>query len=392
MAFNLIIWSGPAVYAQIEQPEDWESQYKARYAKAEPFLDTTNGNDDRKFAWDAQYWLRAYVSMADVTGDTVYLDRAVRLIDHMMKYRDDARVARGEIDLHTQPYTRAPNFYINNPTVPMKAWRRWAGDKYKWRGLMLDNGMITSSIMRFVDFVYNKPPYAAYQARAEEYIARVEETVAEFENDFLFKREPYIPGSWYYPRENGKGHYSGAVELNHSCTMSVTLLLLHKVKGGIPAHIKKAKAVWMYFKSDLKKVENDAYSWQYHPQKPGIKMTSSGAEDLQHAHIDLGFAIMAYKMNIGASLEDMQRFTRSFTRNIYKGEGQVSWGVDGVDPMKKNEYYAAAYDWIDLTEFDPQVLDIAREVYEKKNPKVNWGKPALGWAEILRWSQNLTTP
>ncbi|MFQ5382301.1 MAG: hypothetical protein ACE5EF_11890, partial [Dehalococcoidia bacterium] len=67
-----------------------------------------------RLAWHGHYWLRAYVEMAAHYGDPQYLDDAVAMIDYMLDQRDDARAARGELDISSEPYRKAPLFYLQN--------------------------------------------------------------------------------------------------------------------------------------------------------------------------------------------------------------------------------------------------------------------------------------
>ncbi len=72
-------------------PAGWDRAYEARWgllgtqsrAQIEKVIHAANGiYDDSSgvFSWIVHYWLRAWVRMADWTGDTKYLDTGVSFI------------------------------------------------------------------------------------------------------------------------------------------------------------------------------------------------------------------------------------------------------------------------------------------------------------------------
>ena len=370
----------------IENQRQWDAAFKSRYGDSRPLLDIMRANEAGEFAWQAHYWIRAYVSMAQASGETKYLDDAVALIDFVLSYRDDARQARGEIDLLSQPYFIAPLYYLNHRNQAAPGWRVFAFDR-EWRVQTLDDGQITQAIMRFADLTFSDERFLAYQTVAAAYIARVEETVNAHNSLFVMNRFDDVPGSYYYPNPNGTGLYTGAVPFNHSATMGATLLLLDKVKGGVPEYRSKAEALLAYFKQHLRPAINNAYDWDYHLHDPlVISDAGSSDQDLNHAHVDLGFLVLAYHCGLSLSRQEMERFASTLTNNIYRGNGELAWSVNGIASDSKKRYWSVAFNWIDLAEFDHQVFDIAREVYRKHYATPTWAQPFLGWAEILRWT------
>lgn len=382
---NLLLGLSLPATAQLDSREQWEAAFSARYSEGEPLLDITNGNDDGLFAWHGHYWLRAYVAMATTFGDTLYLRRAFRLIDHMLAYRDDARAERGELDLEQQPYFSAPLPYLTARGRPAPGWRRLAFGT-EWRVQTLDDGQITSAIMRVVEAVLSRPDFAAFASRARDYLEHVQQTVEAHESLFVIERFANVPGSYYYPNPDGSGLYSGAVPFNHSATMGVTLLLLDRVTGE-SRHRRKAEALVDYFLQHVRLRANDAYEWDYHLHNPTVLSDAdTSIEDFNHAHIDLGFLALAYEAGIRLQEADMLRLTRTLTHSVYRGEGELAWSVDGSATDAQKRYWSVAFGWIELAAFDLQVLAIAREVYDRHYRHPGWAQPFLGWAELLRWT------
>ena len=90
--------------------------------------------------------------------------------------------------------------------------------------------------------------------------------------------------------------------------------------------------------------------------------------------------------------EDMARLANTWIENIYLGNGSLAFYVDGSGVLDTARSYHAGSDWIDLAEFDPTVLNIVIEIYDKHVPKPTWARPFLGWAELLRLNGVITTP
>ncbi len=367
-----------------ENRSEWDTVFQATFKDADPMLGITDGNDGGKLAWQAHYWIRAYVSMAQTYGDSFYVEKAVKLIDFIFDHTDPARIARGELNLSKQPYFSAPLYFLNHREQAAPGWRILAFGT-EWRIQTLDDGQITNAIMRFVDLVFSDIRFSAYRVKAQQYLEKVENIVNTHNDLFAYDRFENMPGSYYYPNVNGTGLYSGAIPFNQSATMAVSLLLLDKVKGGSFEHRRKAAAILEYFKKHLRLKANNAYDWDYNPQRPTSGDTKTGDEDFNHAHIDVGFIVLAYQQGLDLDVEDMHRFANTLTKNVYRGDGELAWSIDGAEIGSGKNYWPVGFDWIDLSEFDPQVLDIAKEVYRKHYAKPTWARPFLGWAEILRW-------
>ena len=373
--FLAVLFLLPALSSHaIETKAQWDKAFRSDHPKQDPLLEDPGEYPGEAFAWHGHYWIRAYVSMADASGDRKYLDRAVALIDHIFRYRDDARAARGELAPGALPYRNAPLYYLAHKREAAPGWRRlWNGEN---RVEVLTDGMITQAIMRYVALVVDSPRFPEYRAKAESYVPKVEQTVAAWDDSFAYARNG-VPGSYWYPVSEGTGLSSGEVPFNHSAAMAGTLLLLDKVKGGVPEYRKKAKAVLDFWRMKRRSVSGGTcYEWNYYLLKKKY-----GVEDFSHSHIDMSFLTIAYRQGLMTGGE-MTRLANTFTKKIYKGDGKVAGYVDGTG---SGDPYYAGIDWIDLTPVNPAVLEIAKEVYGKRYEKPTWARPFLGWAEIIRW-------
>jgi hypothetical protein len=238
--------------------------------------------------------------------------------------------------------------------------------------------MITYAIMEFVDLAYTDARFSSYKSRAAAYVSKVRETVNMHNSSFVYDRFSGIPGSYYWPDSDGTGLYSTPLPVNQNGIMAATLLVLEHIEGAVPEYRRKAEAVLGYWKMHVWLTDNNAYAWEY-------RIGKSGIEDFNHGHIDMIFLNTAYRFGLLKD-GDMRRLTNTFTQELYQGNGEIASKVDGSGGLD-NTPHEAGYDWIDLSEYDGQVLKIVTEVYNKYYARPTWERPLLGWAELLRWSK-----
>lgn len=355
----------------LQTKDEWDAALK----NSDSFLGNPGRYPGDVFAWKGHYLLRAYVRMASTYGESEYLDKAVGLIDHMFYHRDDARAARGELDIRMHPYDMAPTYYLNHRETAAPGWRReFDGDRIE----VVTDGMITYAIMQFVDLAYTDPRFSGYKAKAKSYVAKVRETVNMHNSSFVYNRFPEIPGAYYWPARDGSRLYSTPLPVNQNGIMASTLLLLGYIEGDVPEYRKKAEAVLDYWKMHVRLTTDGEYLWDYRIGKTGV-------EDFNHGHIDMIFFRTAYRYGLLKD-EDMQRLANTFVQKVYQGNGDIAKKVDGSGGLD-NTPHEAGYDWIELTQFDGRVLGMVEEVYNKYYPRPTWARPLLGWAELLRWSK-----
>ena len=377
--FLLVCLFFPAVSSHaIETQFQWDKAFRSTYPDRDPDLEDPGNFPADVFAWHGHYWIRAYVTMADVYGDKKYLEKAVALIDHMLYHRDDARSSRGELNVRAAPYGTAPLYYLNHRGEAAPGWRRlWNGEI---RVDVVTDGMITQGIMRFVDLVIHSPRFSGYQAKARSYLSKVEETVSAWDDSFAYDRYD-VPGSYWYPRKSSTRLSGTEVPFNQSAVMVATLLLLDKAKGGMPEYRKKAKAVLDFWRMKRRSVSgDDCYEWNYY-----LLHKEFGVEDITHSHMDMSFFTIAFQRGLMTD-EEMKRLANTFTKKIYIGNGNISGYIDGSG---SGDAYNAGFDWIDLTPVNPNILDIATEIYKRHYLKPSWARPFLGWAEIIRWKSTM---
>ncbi len=172
--------------AAIDSAAEWDAAYESRWGRLGPQSrrqidvmvhnkDGVYDDSDGVFAWIVRYWIRAWVAMADLTGNRKYTDCCVSCIDFMVDHTDRRRVLRGEI---TENYLRDP-LYFRGTGQGGPFWKRGRDV------IALNTGQISHGILRFVDAVYaDKTRWSAYVKTANRYFAQVRITVDAFDNDW----------------------------------------------------------------------------------------------------------------------------------------------------------------------------------------------------------------
>lgn len=394
---SLVLFHNPAS-ADITGQQAWDRvlpQYKLD-ALTEGLNDSVQGPAAfyaEDYAWQASYWVRALVTMADVYNDGKYLNKASSIIDSMLANRDDERVGRGELSANGNTYTKAPLSTLKGLTAVPPCWRRIREDSNRGNITACDvliDGQIVQSILRFADRVKRQPEFSDYQSKADAYVRKAKETIDAWNDSFAYDyyNDGKIPGSYYWLNKNRLDRLDGPIPFNQNAVMAAALLLLDDYLGGGTEYHNMAAAIAAYWKQH-RFPSNGVSVWNYDPNNPGLDI-----EDVNHGHMDLAFLVLAYKHGI-LSADDMSSVAVLFTDRIYQNDKRIATQINGNDIVDINpggaENFAVdtGYDWLDLCEFDPSVFDKVEQIYKVNYPTPTWSRPFLGWANILRWRKLL---
>jgi hypothetical protein len=336
----------PAVATQAA----WDAKYNAQYGSTLP--NTSGGADD--YAWQGHYWVRSYISMAKTYGDTKYLDTAVRMIDFWFAHTDSAQ-----------------------------GW----GANINSSQMALDTGVISQAIGLFSYEVWKDPRFTAYRTKADSYIAKLETILHTYDAQWV-NNAPYAGSPSFYVYSSCGG-ICGAASLmmyNQGAVLAKSLLMIDRVKrlkGQTPdaGYLYKADKAAAYFKT-FARLNNNAYDWDYGGAR------GSGIEDTSHGHLDLSLILWAKNFGLGGlTSTDMTRLTATMQKvlNGQAGSSDVSHNVDGTGlPGDNYLRVAVGYDWIDLVDYDPTLLDKTIKVFNAYMPNPSSARFYLGWAEIQR--------
>jgi hypothetical protein len=328
----------------------WDAKYNAQFGTSLPSI--TGGAE--AFAWQGHYWVRAYISMAKTYGDTKYLDTAARMIDYWMSHTDGPQ-----------------------------GWGTSLGASQ----MSLDTGVISEAVTLFAYEVWKDQRFTAYRAKADSYIAALEPILHTYDKQWV-DNAPYngSPSFYVYASCNGICSSASLMMYNQGTVLAKPLLLIDRIKrikGQTPdaGYLYKADKVAAYFKT-FARLSNNAYVWDYGGAR------GSGIEDTSHGHLDLQFLLWAKQFNLGGlNSTDMTRLTATMQKvlNGAAGSSDVSHNVDGSGlPGDNYLRVSVGYDWIDLVDYDPTLLDKTIKVFNAYMSNPTSARFYLGWAEIQR--------
>ncbi|MFI3245033.1 MAG: hypothetical protein R3Y10_00900 [Ferrimonas sp.] len=371
----------------IHNQAQWDTQFAQLHPQQRPLLASTHGNDHKKFAWEGHYWLRAYLTMAQTYQDDKYLEYAIELIDHMFHYTDEARAARGELQLSQAPYALAPKAYLLNPTLAAPGWRQpyYNGE---WRIEVLSDGQILNAITRVADhLLHHQNP--RYQDHGRRYLAQAQTIIESHRSSYSNTKQAQIPGSYFYvnphnAQTNDAGLFSNPVPHNHNLTMGVALIFIDKWHK--TAHFRQQiLELHQFFSKQLHMNDDGSCRWHYAWDKDG----NTKWEDANHGHLDVGFMVTAFNEGYVSDSKTLQCLAKTLTQTLFVPPGMLHYDVQGHGLSSRWDQLASGYDWVQLIPFEPSILAINHHILRHYG-QPNWSRSLHAWANLLYWrSQSL---
>lgn len=327
-------------------------------------------NDGGTYSWGTANIMRGYLQMYRATDDAYYLDKLVATADHVLAKRDDVTL-------------RLP------APMRMPAWSEGAASAWpNYVGAGITTGNILLPMVRFARMVHDDPVLSAnpaYAAKAANYVARAQETIAFLDDDFLYE---YAPGKATYVPYRDERNRMGAV--HQDATMADVLLDMYEITGNTALR-DRAHRLARAIRQDgfiNTPAGNKAWSYSYF----GV----NDVDDLSHgAHAAPFMARYAKEYGQQISQLDAYSLAAAMTEEVYKGDGIVSTGVNGTDrPQYRMGTNAFNWAWgyagglMELAPFDMRLIPIASEVqehyYGTSAHQLGW--PLYGVANLVRYN------
>jgi hypothetical protein len=269
-------------------------------------------------------------------------------------------------------------------------------------------GQLTYPLARFARIVRTTPGLrddAGYAATADRYVEAARAAVAVHDEDW--RETP--SGEGFYVTPKGAPVRFDGVELPFNQVLSLGRTLVElAVLTGDEGYADKVRKIARWFKADLRPNAAGAYEWsyvwtkgrffsgwtaedgvsRYLPSHPGTRV----AEDVDHGHIDIGFAVLALRelgTASGFTQDDMRRFAATFVRNIIttdaRGVPTVFDRIDGRGPKGKRPNIPAA--WLPLAPWDRAISDHLYADFNRRQPAATTPEVVLGTAYLNNYAR-----
>lgn len=245
-------------------------------------------------------------------------------------------------------------------------------------------GQIVHPIAWFARTVLETPTLRrdpVLRAKAEGYVDAAEAAIGVHDEEW---RENDQGEGWYVFRRGDPSGFDGTEEpANQFLAQGRAQLHLAAVTGKRIYADRTAKMA-RTFQNQLTVDADNAYTWHYWPtwgrvyngwQKSDdvseFRLSFCCAqqmEDVSHGHIDVDFAVQAFRDRIAFTGKDMQHFAKTFTRNLRafeaNGDPTVWFYVDGSfrTGVLSDELVAAG--WMPIAYWDEEVFTHCNAMYE----------------------------
>ncbi len=296
------------------------------------------------FAWGMSYALRAFIRLYELTGDDIWLERAVSWADYYVEYSD-----------------------VNGDGEP--AWGNynstWGMDRYDFVEFTVHDGKICTPLLEVARLIrqdgelFSAP---VLSGKADTYVSLVKQVVDRHHSFWTDVSDD----SGYYWNDPGNAEM---IIINRFAVLGTAEIMLADITGN-STYLEKPRKMARFIKDNMRYIsECDCYQWPY-----GLGEYNK-IEDISHGSLDLEFMIRAYDHGLHFNLTDMERLVNTYQRRIWQGVKMFDTGVglgqkvDGsVDPG--NDYTRLAKIWPLLCRFEPRVLKQHRaaiEIYAREN-------------------------
>jgi hypothetical protein len=279
-------------------------------------------NPDADWGWSESRVLMAYQAMYEATGDEQYLTRLLEHIDRVLAARGDRRGLNDEIRGKMMP-----------------GWITTGYTEGKRHAYLVHAGMIVFPMARCAAIVLPDSTLAAkYGPAVRKIFTDVAETLAAYEEDW--REGPNADEGYYYCPVLKTG-----LPFNQQNALGRAMVAMYLATGK-DSYRQRAEKLARFFKRRLK-IEEDRYSWDYWPQRPG-------AEDTSHASINVDFAFQCYRAGIVFDAADMNRFVATL-RHITLPDGFA----DFIDGQRTKDGVLGLYigGWAHLCFIDPALRE-----------------------------------
>lgn len=215
-------------------------------------------------------------------------------------------------------------------------------------------GMILYPVAQLIELALKDPRLQGrYEEKARSYLQLIEERVLEKQERHWQEVGPGM-GAYRFTESPSERFPNRVMPHNQYLALARVWLVLKDVSDN-PLYLERATQMAAHFRHFLEKT-GSAWTWNYWDWTEAGEPDHSRPEDTSHGQIDVTFAVEAFRRGVVFTKEDMLRFTRTFTDQMWNGsleEPRIGGRVDGPDGDSK-----IIRGWMELCRWDPRIWEI----------------------------------
>ncbi|SMO85564.1 hypothetical protein SAMN06265171_10961 [Chryseobacterium rhizoplanae] len=403
-----------------------QSYYKNLFD--EKHYDTSLGNSDSpdqaEFSWGVPAHLEALVLMYEKTKEKKYADALIRCIGNTIDRRDDLRgQVPGLSQIFDYRHVSGAAWSTNHYNVNANS-----GDPYSH---FVHSANITYPMAKFAAIVKNDSTIQnklyqlggrynnmTFKNIADDLKQKVKETLVYHEDQWKEESSPNPNGNIGYYKErdsvnvnsNPPIKYKGVIApFNMQSSMGRVLVQMYRATND-QNYLKQLNKIANFLKLNTSVNSNlGSYTWEYWNY-------FVLRDDISHAALTVSFPYECFKYNIKNNANDslytsldMERYVKSFTKDIYQGPLSIhdavnynglKWNIkyhtiNNLPPGNNTNYDAyVSYMWLYLSsEYDKKIYQIIADLQAAKNyyDRINVEGSSLTLA-LLAYYENFIVP
>lgn len=309
----------------------------------------SGGNEE--LAWGLAYDLQASVVAYQRTGDVLYLDLFEEGFEAALSVRDD-RIKRYD--------------EVRNQTMPGWGTKAYSEGENKWITWDALTGMLLFPAAQYSGEVLKRPQLILRHRKAVRYLAAARQGVGAFES--WWREDPIIDEGYYFDP-----FYMDIAPLNHMNLLGLTHVALCSYFE-IDNSCKKARLLARFMTNRYQFKADGSCSWNYWVGALKTENISSVREDIDHAFLNMEFAVYALRTDVAFSPESVKCIADGFADHVINTGTDWGANIDGSGKMVAERKHYGMPLFILLEQFRPGIV-VRIDAFIKANPKAY----PLGW-------------
>lgn len=169
-------------------------------------------------------------------------------------------------------------------------------------------------------------------------------------------------------------------------TMGIALIYLDKwLNDGDSSYGQKVQEIHQFFTKHWWHNDDGTCTWNYAFDTQGRHKL----EDINHAHLDVGFMITAYNEGFIQDDKEVRCIAKTMAEKVFFFPGVISWDVAGGGVSPIWDQVATGYDWDEYVVYDNRIHSLNKHILRHWG-HLDWYRPYLAWANVLYWNENFS--